>query len=572
MLQIVSGKFFKSQDKHMFDCKGILYSNFSWSSPIKTCIATIEPVDVYGSVASYVISYVNQIEKAEITSGFGMVRIGDTQIVQQFKLLCLFGLKAYFDTERYSVEQLCRKDKRYSRDNEIPSKFISRILDNQIMGKQEEISNFVNFVERVIGLPREKYKSVINCINTFESALNTLEDNINLAYSMLVYCLESLSQNYDNYAPVWEDFDQNQRIKLERYFKEIDSEKAVEIKKTLLQGQNLKLMKRFTNFITDNLADDYFVKQAENVVCPLKKTDLKQVLANAYNTRSGYVHELKPIMKQITVTEIAKGEVFIWGNEPILTFTGLARLTYQVIYNFILKQEIKETEEINWRNELPGIVEFHVAPQFWIWKHEGIREEHATEKLEGFLEQLHSCMINEASEITDIRELLKKYEKMIPGAKQKYKIQMIILYYLYNLFVNKDYRIDDYIAFTERFEKCFDICCIEVLIAYVLTGQAWEFTIAECENVIRTHINRKSKSLKLPKMYETLLYLTLANKFHEKEEFGKYDEWMKVALFDLPGDKELQDKIIDCIEKRKIFDVNFIFKRKEADTSVSTNG
>lgn len=63
MLQIISGKFFKSADRYVDEAKGITYSNYSWIAPIETCVATLEPVDTYRSVSSYVISYVNQIEK-----------------------------------------------------------------------------------------------------------------------------------------------------------------------------------------------------------------------------------------------------------------------------------------------------------------------------------------------------------------------------------------------------------------------------------------------------------------------------------------------------------------------------
>ena len=63
MLQIISGKFFKSDFRQTRLGKGILYSNYSWHSPIKTCIATLEPVDTFGSsICSYIVSYENQIE------------------------------------------------------------------------------------------------------------------------------------------------------------------------------------------------------------------------------------------------------------------------------------------------------------------------------------------------------------------------------------------------------------------------------------------------------------------------------------------------------------------------------
>lgn len=64
MLQIISGKFFTSDDRECHPGKGITYSNYSWIGPITTGIASIEPVYFSSSnVTPYVISYLNQIEK-----------------------------------------------------------------------------------------------------------------------------------------------------------------------------------------------------------------------------------------------------------------------------------------------------------------------------------------------------------------------------------------------------------------------------------------------------------------------------------------------------------------------------
>lgn len=96
MLQIITGKFFKKDvPLRTYDRKGITYSNYSWMEPIKTSVATLEPVEIYStSVSSFVISYVNKIEKMEGPGS--IVRIGDYEIVHQFELLSFFGLKSFF--------------------------------------------------------------------------------------------------------------------------------------------------------------------------------------------------------------------------------------------------------------------------------------------------------------------------------------------------------------------------------------------------------------------------------------------------------------------------------------------
>lgn len=74
MLQIISGKFYESEDRHNNDCKGLLYSNISWPQKIQTCVATLEPADVYGQTSGYVMSYHNEIEKEKEFRGFELVK------------------------------------------------------------------------------------------------------------------------------------------------------------------------------------------------------------------------------------------------------------------------------------------------------------------------------------------------------------------------------------------------------------------------------------------------------------------------------------------------------------------
>lgn len=104
MLQIITGKFYGNNDRHSTQCRGILYSNFAWGNTIETKIVKIEPVEVYGPISSYVISYINELEQESEFKGFSLVKVGDHEIIQQFKLLASFGLQAYFDNDRSTVQ------------------------------------------------------------------------------------------------------------------------------------------------------------------------------------------------------------------------------------------------------------------------------------------------------------------------------------------------------------------------------------------------------------------------------------------------------------------------------------
>ncbi|GAH71286.1 unnamed protein product, partial [marine sediment metagenome] len=218
MLQIISGKFFKTEDRHKFDGKGITYSNYSWIKPIKTCVATLEPVDYFSPVTSYVISYIYQIEKDHS----GLVRVGDAEIIRQFELLASFALKAYFSENKVDVDCKCRYIRKSMGGIKSPSLLVRHFFDTPIHGKLEETEHFVNFVQKVIALPRNRYKAVLRCIYNFVNALQSVDVNLDLSYSILVYCLESLAQEFDDFKPGWTDYDPDIRDKLDSELCKID--------------------------------------------------------------------------------------------------------------------------------------------------------------------------------------------------------------------------------------------------------------------------------------------------------------------------------------------------------------
>ena len=248
MLQIISGKFFESSDRYTHDAKGILYSNFSWVSPIKTCVATLEPVDTYTPVSSYVISYINQIEKVKPPQKNVLVRIGDNEIIEQFQLLCSFGLKAFFHQSKDTVAIICR-DYRLSSSDDIPSSFIPRIFSRQINGTKEEIDLFIKFIENIIALKRDTYKGIIASLRSYNDALQIISSNIDLSYSLFIYSMEALAQNFDKYETVWDDYNDEMRFELDNTLTNISSEIAENVKKILLKNSHLRIMRRFLKFV-----------------------------------------------------------------------------------------------------------------------------------------------------------------------------------------------------------------------------------------------------------------------------------------------------------------------------------
>ena len=59
MLQIITGKFYNSEDRYHNDCQGKLYSNVKFDNDRQIGHIKFEPSECGGDIAEYIISYDN---------------------------------------------------------------------------------------------------------------------------------------------------------------------------------------------------------------------------------------------------------------------------------------------------------------------------------------------------------------------------------------------------------------------------------------------------------------------------------------------------------------------------------
>ncbi|CAN7597981.1 hypothetical protein LJR015_001403 [Peribacillus frigoritolerans] len=559
MLQISSGKFYKNEELHINAGKGILYSNYSWIQPIETCIGLIEPVDTHGEITSYVFSYKNKMEKGGL-----LVRTGDHEIIEQFKLIFSFFFQSFSDLDRNTVDIHCRKTKRNINDEFIPNDFVGRIFEPKIIGTKQEVDQFEGFIRKVIGLERRKYKILIKCLNAFNNSLLAINYNYELAYSLLIYCLESLSQSLDDYEPQWDDYHQGVKSRLDSILLDIEDGKAEEIRNTLLNDSHLKLQKRFVNFVSTNISESFFIEDAADINFPLKKSELGQVLRNAYDIRSKYVHSLQSIMKQLKIPQIGSAEVYNWRNNPFITYKGLLRLTHHVIKNYFEAQDLLEFEEFDWSSDLPGIIEVQLSEEYWLANCEGFTQEHVTQKLNGFLSQLQKTILYNESIITDLKELMKVYESLIPQSKQKYKSQMLVNYILYNLLITEELRSFNYKKIIETYEEILNEHSIEALLTHALVSETIPFKASECEAIFEKYEKKKynSSSINIPLYIEIIININITNAFYSENNHEKYEEWLNKCILNLAGNYKLQEHLLMIKESKSQIDLEYLSSNK----------
>ncbi|AWD68342.1 MULTISPECIES: hypothetical protein [Priestia] len=550
MLQIVTGKFF-TKERYDSEASGKLYSNFKYGGEIKLCHGQLakEPSVNHSNINTYIYSYKSGLEKKD---GPGLIQVGTNEVLEQLSLICSFTLKSYFSKDQEKLET-----QTINSNNFIPSRFLKGYFENEIIGTGEDIKFLIENVYQILSLPRETYKVIIKCLDRLVESIRTVKYDINAAYSMLVYALETLSQSFDNFTPTWEDYDQKVRRKLDKVFKDLKVEQSTALKDVLLDSAHLKLQKRFITFITQHLTQDFFTTNAQGLKRALKKSDLVQTLNNAYSIRSGYVHQLVPMMNQLTIP--LESETVQWGNQPYLTYNGLFRLTYNVIQSFINNHENLGHEEWNWEDDLPGMMYVNLAPEYWVHKADNFIPEVCKQRLEGLLSIISTASFyGKEQGIPSVDNLLSKIEELLPQAKKQDKLPMFIIYMIYNDIMEDEKRLK-YERVYKTHQSLLTECNIMTLTYSLLfEEESWTWNLEECVKVYSQYEKRRynDKAFLLPSFIEIMMVLEIGNCYFDQGDYINYRKYLEKGILDLAGSKELQDFLSDSLLSNSKVDLN----------------
>lgn len=572
MLQISSGKFFYDSDLHVTKRTIVLYSNLKHNSAIETKVGRLEPTFIGSDeqVETYLFTFENKMPKGGI-----LVATGEEEIIEQFIYYCSIKFKSIFSRDLDVIKKYCNNSPKDETLSNSPLSLVSHFFNKKNYTTDTTVEDFIVSIEKLIGLPRKVYLGVMACYrNTYHSLLH-LSTNVDLAYSQLVYCLESLAQNFDGFVPTWNDYDQNIRPKLDVLLSAIENEElSEEIRTILLKSSNLKNQSRFINFILQNTNDSFFQIEAFESKFAIKKLDLSVALGNTYGQRSSFVHALQSMKKEAKMPTVTNGEVFLEEGAPFLTYRGLIRLTLHVLTNVTNAQPFLEKEDYNWHDDLPGVVKMNLAPQYWLGNTTNFKPEYATKKLEGFVIAFTSMLQNKEKVLKfDLRPLLELYEKLLPNSKEFDKLNMYALYIFYHELVAEELKLPNYLATIDKYKDLLAKCSIEAMLLELfledLSGN-WDANTRELTFMQYKKQSYKIKKLSLPNSIEVTIILAIANEFLEENNEYKFKELINVALNQLSGSIKLQEKLSEYLNKDcEFISLDFILMPENNDTDLN---
>ncbi len=563
MLQIISGKFFPGTGKlNERECHAILFSNFNFIGNIETPVATLIPASPFsqGAITPYVLKYTHRWESQP---GEVLVLPNDADVPAQFRLLASFWFKSFFYPDKGYVELLCRPGPRDAQDHTVPRHFVPNYFDTRpLPNRAGEVEGFSAFVQRVMGLRREQYTLFMSCLTTFFDGLEALGANFDLAYSMYVYLLEALSKAGKSQKPTWvEDYDDAQRTQLEKEFEKIGPAVAASIRTILLKNAFVKAKKTFMDCVTSNVADSFFTTEAELIRHALPKSVLKRALENLYKARSGYVHNLAELYREMQVPlMVESSDVYYRDQEPYFTFSGLVRLVRHVLLSFLHKQDVveKEPECATWQQGMRGVVMAELAPQYWAANEQTFQVSQAKSRLRGFLEHFLS---SGGKQYLDMRPIMPRIESEISQAKREDVPALLALYGLFNSIIPEEDRRPNWEGILGKYRAEMDKCGIELLTVRVLfSDNVPDWKTSEVLAVIDAYDRSKHnpREMKFPRVIDLALLASIANNQLDGNEMTLFDTLTDRMLLDAAGMKPVQDHIRQAKEKRERMDLRTI--------------
>ena len=546
MLQISTGKFFKGEAYETLR-RAIYYTNyriFREDELIETQAGSLQPVIGVHGLGALTCEIIERIEKLPggPYSGEVIATGGDT-LINDFAAIVSFTLNITCTADLDLARRLVANERPSLGADLVPQKYVPRMFDRAVDWQPGDAADLQRFVSDLMALERKSYEGVMRAIRRYVIGAHRISDDVNIAYALFVMSMESLAQNYDGFEPAWDDYDQNKRRSVDEALRDAPEAAANRVRAAVLANEHVAIARRFREFALAHVGPSFFREEAQTAVNAVSRPDLSIALRQAYSIRSSYVHHLKDI-PHLLVGIGGFHETMAVDGEPALTFAGLARVARHVIKTFVAQAPKTETEDFDWRKDLPGKLTMQLAPQYWIYNPQGFDATTAQQYLVAFIGQVVGILLQPSSKLTDIRPVLEKVEVLVTGlAKPAQRLPMLALYFLFNFFAPEDSRSAGYPKLIETYKSDFDTPSIISLAAHLLTGQNPDWPLPLMEELYTRYFRERhyANTLDLGRILEAAFILRLAEQNRATGDLTRAKELIAFAVETCPGHVSLRN-------------------------------
>jgi hypothetical protein len=547
MLQIITGKYFRSVPLHETTRRGVFYSNYHMrrSNPcLSTPVGKLLGSTNFEALSTLTYEMVERLEAVRLDgSPSNHIATSGTELANDFAAVISFALNVTCTPDQDLTRRLIATGSPALRQASVPSRYIPRIFDAFVPPADDDEQILAEFLQRLVDMGRSAFEGAMRAIRRYVIATYRISDDVDLAYTLFVAAMESLAQDFDGHNASWADYEETKRDAIDEVLTDVAEETANRIREALLRSEHHALRKRYRQFVLAHIAPSFFRSEAEVVKNPICRSDLSAALDQAYVIRSRYVHTLRDIPKMVAVVG-KEFETVEADDKPTLTFCGLARVARHVILEFVQRSAKKEDHTFDYRDVLPGVVQMRMAPQYWIGNASGFAPTRGREYLTGYLQQLSEALSSQpGAVITDVRDVLAKVESAMSGlAKPAQRIPSLALYALFHRFAPASHHRPESSTFLQRHAADLESPTIEGFVFRLLTDRELPWNVEQSQSLVDDYFAQKHRkhALCLTPLFEAALLLRLAEELRQTGEYASAQRCVALAVDNHPGHARLR--------------------------------
>ena len=529
MLQAATGKLFHNPDSpRRNDLKGAIYTNLNLGSVdrFSTKIGTL--INLGTSYTPIVLGYeMTEYMEGARQPGVLASRTMDAY-VHDFADVASFNLQVICTPDSHTAERLiyqrCRPGERP------PGEHLARFYDASVRVTNSELQAFAEFTDKLIGLKRTTYLAAIQAIRTYVAAVHRLSDDLNLAYTLLIMCMQSLTQGFDGHESEWTDIPDPKREEIDKALSGADEELSQELRNAILKVIYPRLGHRFSQFVRSYLPADYYSSQANKQKHPVGRRDL--------------VHTLKPLTREF-LHLASHSETRMDDGKLIFTFQGLFRLMRAVIIEFVRQAEKVEHESYGYEWDNPHLLRLIPCPSTWINNPDGLNNETPRKYFQGLVELLDQSLVDYPSrKIQQPARVIEKALSIQPQMSRTQDISFLAFWYLSNSYLKQEPEnsAKSDVDMTPADMRLLDEPSIDSLIVHAILNvdTAWEASDHQRQLDQYYRQRHKSTGIWVPPNVEACMALSLAERYRQTGDTTSARAALSSAVEDFPHLRQLR--------------------------------
>lgn len=558
MLQIVTKMYFREGvPLHSTVHRDVLYTNRSFlrADSVELPVGELAPSDRPEAISTATVSVTEHLE-AEMPDGTDsmLIATSGSDLIDDLADVLSFGLNSVFTRDHDLSRRLVPSSE--SEASATPSsKLFSETFEPRHSLLEPEIEKFRHFMTGLLALRRDCFERAMKAIRRIVHATERAADHPTIAYVDIVAALESLSSGANVPAPTWQRLDARKRNLMDEALVGAKPVVAEQVRQATLEAERLGLKSRFVTFVIGNISSEFFREEATAARRPVRGPELERVVKLAYDIRSRNVHVLEDLPPEAWVLGEKAETVSLPSDETALSLEGLSRLARHVVRNFIASAPKGIDRSFDWRASLPGQIKVRPASQYWIWNADGFTQDSAPRYFAGFVEQLASVRAGSSDGVPDMRAVLERIEKIVPGtADGAAKRSMVAIYVLWHALLNPDGHRPGAKTFLEAHEHSLLNPDLISYVTAVLLGKIPDWTADQWyELALRRRAERqKRRYLELPSGFDAGLMVVAADILTEAERTDEAAVLTRFAVEEMPGEEALMAWEAGLVGKRAI--------------------